>query len=148
MTDIEEAIFLSRDALVHLISLLSSASLGRWRTSMRPLSEVHWPFAHWVTCIAQWHWTTLQANYVCTQFTRLAWSKDKEELFSLYSQLAHLPSMVSSTDLSAAKPWIHVADDFHCSTTLLAYETALHLQVTLHVTALPRSTPLEGDRSG
>ena len=55
--------------------------------------------------------------------------------------------MVSSTDLSAAKPQIHVADDFHCSTTLPAYEIALHLQVTLHVTALPHSTPLEGDRS-
>ena len=76
------------------------------------------------------------ASYLRTRFTRLNQSEDKEELFGIYTQLAHLPSMVSSADLSAARAWITVAEDFRHSTTLLAYQTCLHL-LTHHVVTLP-----------
>ena len=76
------------------------------------------------------------ARHLHTRFTQSSQLKDREELFSLYSQLTHPPSMVSSADLSAARTWIHVAEHFHHSTTLLAYETYLHL-LTHHVATLP-----------
>ncbi|KAG8218955.1 hypothetical protein J3R82DRAFT_4668 [Butyriboletus roseoflavus] len=44
--------------------------------------------------------------------------------------------MVSSADLSAARTWIHVAEDFNHSTTLLAYEAYLRL-LTHHLATLP-----------
>ena len=44
--------------------------------------------------------------------------------------------MVSSTDLSATWTWVHVAEDFQHPTTLLAYQTFLHL-LTHHVATLP-----------
>ena len=43
---------------------------------------------------------------------------------------------MSPNDLSAAKAWVNAAEDFHHSTTLLAYETAVRLLVQ-HLTALP-----------
>ena len=44
--------------------------------------------------------------------------------------------MVSPTDLSAARSWIRVAEDFHHPTTLLAYQTCLRL-LTHHIATLP-----------
>ena len=76
------------------------------------------------------------AGYLRTRFTRSGQLKDKEELFSLYAQLAHLPSTVSSADLSAARSWIRVAENFQHPTTLLAYQTFLRL-LTHHVATLP-----------
>ena len=76
------------------------------------------------------------AGYLSTRFMRLSQLKDKDELFDIYAQLAHLPSMVSSTDLSAARTWIRVAENFHHPTTLLAYQTCLRL-LTHHVATLP-----------
>ena len=76
------------------------------------------------------------AGYLRTQFVQSRQSKDKEELFNLYAQLADSPSMVSSTDLLVARTWIGVAEDFHHPTTLLAYQTCLRL-LTHHVATLP-----------
>ena len=76
------------------------------------------------------------ARYLCHRFTRSTQLQDKEALFSLYAQLAHVPQVVSSSDLSAAKAWIHVAEDFHHPTTLLAYETSLRLLIQ-HLATLP-----------
>ena len=76
------------------------------------------------------------ASCLRTRFTQSSQSEDKEELFNLYAQLADSPSMVSSTDLSVARTWIGVAEDFHHPTTLLAYQTALRL-LTHHVATLP-----------
>ena len=76
------------------------------------------------------------ASYLGTRFTHSSQSKDKEELFNFYAQLAHSASMVTSADLSAARTWIRVAEIFHHPTTLLAYHTALRL-LTHHVATLP-----------
>ena len=71
-----------------------------------------------------------------TRYNRLGVMQDKEELFSLYAQLVHIPHIVSSIDLSAAKAWIRVAEDFRHPTILLAYETSLRL-LTQHLATLP-----------
>ena len=76
------------------------------------------------------------ARYLCNRFTQTKQLQDKEELFSLYTQLIHVPQIVSSTDLSAARAWIHVAEDFQHPTMLLAYETSLRLLVQ-HLATLP-----------
>ena len=70
------------------------------------------------------------------RFTQSNQLRDKEELFSLYEQLVHVPQFVSSTDLSAAKSWIHMAEDFHHPATLLAYKTSLRLLMQ-HLAVLP-----------
>ena len=75
-------------------------------------------------------------DYTRTRSTRSSQPKDKEELFSLYAQLAHPPSVVSSADVSAAREWTRVAEDFQHPTTLLAYQTSLRL-LTHHVATLP-----------
>jgi CHAT domain-containing protein/tetratricopeptide (TPR) repeat protein len=74
------------------------------------------------------------ARCLCNRFTRSIPLQDK--LFSLYTQLVHVPRIVSSGDLSAARAWIRVAEDFHHPTILLAYETSLRL-LTQHLAALP-----------
>ena len=76
------------------------------------------------------------ARHLCNRFTRSKQLQDKEELFSLYAQLAHIPQVVSSNDLYAARAWIRVAEDFHHPTLLLAYETSLRLLIQ-HLAALP-----------
>ena len=76
------------------------------------------------------------ARHLCNRFTRSKQLQDKEELFNLYGQLVHVPQIVSSIDLSAARAWIRVAEDFQHPTTLLAYETSLRL-LTQHLAALP-----------
>ena len=76
------------------------------------------------------------ASCLCNRFTRSKQLQDKEELFSLCGQLVHVPQVVSSSDLSAARAWIRVADDFHHPMILLAYETSLRLLVE-HLAALP-----------
>ena len=63
-------------------------------------------------------------------------AEDKQELFSLYTELQHVSQAVSLSDLSAAKAWINAAEKFYDPTTLLAYETALRLLVQ-HLAALP-----------
>ena len=51
--------------------------------------------------------------------------EDKQELFSLYTELEHVPKTVSSIDLSAVKVWTYTAEKFSHPTTLLGYETTL-----------------------
>ena len=78
-------------------------------------------------------------NLACHFYLRFARSRqlqDEEELFSLYAQLVHVTQIVSSSDLSAARAWIHVAEHFQHSTILLAYETCLQLLVQ-HLATLP-----------
>ncbi|KAF8441049.1 hypothetical protein L210DRAFT_3538988 [Boletus edulis BED1] len=66
------------------------------------------------------------------QFARTKQSKDKKELFSLYAQLIHFPSDVSSNDLSVARAWIRVAEDSQHPTIVLALRLLIQ-----HVTILP-----------
>ena len=75
-------------------------------------------------------------NYIHIRFTRSKQLQDKEELFSLCAHLAHVPQFVSSMDVSVAKKWIHVAEEFQHPTILLAYETSLRLLIQ-HLATLP-----------
>ena len=52
------------------------------------------------------------ARYLRTRFAQLCQIKDQNELFSLYSALALTVQTVSSADLSAAKEWVCVAEEF------------------------------------
>ena len=72
------------------------------------------------------------AIHLSNRFTRSKQLQDKEELFGLYAQLVHVPQIVSSIDLSVARAWISVAEDFHHPTILLAYEISLWLLIRLH----------------
>ena len=76
------------------------------------------------------------ARHLCNQFTQSKQLQDKEELFSLYAQLVHVPQIASSIDLSAARAWVRVAEDFQHPTLLLAYETSLQLLIH-HLATLP-----------
>ena len=76
------------------------------------------------------------ARCLHTRFLHLGQIKDQEELFNLYSALAHTAQTASSDDLSAAKDWAHVAEEFRHSSTLLAYQTSLRFLVQ-HLVALP-----------
>ncbi|KAF8132994.1 TPR-like protein [Boletus edulis] len=76
------------------------------------------------------------ASALYTRFMQLRQPDDKKSLFSLYAQLADAPQLVSSTDLSAARAWIRVAEEFQHPSTLLAYETSLQLLIH-HLAALP-----------
>ena len=80
---------------------------------MRPLSlaEKYSTFARKDTLIGLDHWTILHAT----------------------SLLVHVPKIVSSVDLSAARAWIHVAEDFQHPMVLLAYETSLRLRLIRHL---------------
>ena len=69
------------------------------------------------------------AHHLCIRFTQSTQLQDKEELSSLYAQLVHVPQIVSSSDLSAAREWIRVAKDFQHPTILPAYETSLRLLI-------------------
>ena len=62
--------------------------------------------------------------------------KDKQELFTLYTELEHAPQPVSSAGLTTVKAWIKAAEEFNHPSTLPAYETALRLLVQ-HSAALP-----------
>ncbi|KAN0100021.1 CHAT domain containing protein [Tylopilus felleus] len=83
-------------------------------------------------------------GYLRTRFTRSEQAEDKEALFNLYLQLVDIPQMVSPSDLSAARSWIRVAEDFHHPSTVLAYETSLRLLVEYLSTlpSLPRHLDL------
>ena len=59
------------------------------------------------------------------RFTQLGEVEDREQLFGFYAGLEYITQTMSSDDLSAAKAWVNVAEDFHHPTTLFAYETAL-----------------------
>ncbi|KAF8429868.1 CHAT domain-containing protein [Boletus edulis BED1] len=76
------------------------------------------------------------ASALYTRFMQLRQVDDKKSLFSLYAQLVDAPQLVSSTDLSAARAWIRVAEEFQHPSTLLAYETSLRLLIH-HLAALP-----------
>ncbi|KAI9567906.1 TPR-like protein [Boletus coccyginus] len=76
------------------------------------------------------------ARHLCDRFTCLGKLRDKEEVFSLYSQLARVSQIVSSADLSAAREWVRVAHHFQHPSILLAYETSLRL-LTEHLATLP-----------
>ena len=76
------------------------------------------------------------ARYLRVRFTRSKQLQDKEKLFSLYAQLADVPQIASSSDLSAARAWIRVAEEFRHPTLLLAYETSLGLLIQ-HLATLP-----------
>ena len=75
-------------------------------------------------------------SYLCSRFTRSKQLQAKEELFSFYAQLVHVPQIVTSDDLSATRSWIRVAEDFQHPTILLAYETSLLLLIQ-HLATLP-----------
>ena len=108
MQDLDEAIVLDREAL-----------------GLRPQGHPH-------------RSTSLDnlARHLSYRFKRWNQLQDKEELFSLYAQLVHLPQVVSSIDLSAARAWIRVAEDFQHPSLLLAHETSLRILIQ-HLTALP-----------
>jgi CHAT domain-containing protein/tetratricopeptide (TPR) repeat protein len=76
------------------------------------------------------------ARYLGSRFTRSKQSQDKEEIFSLYATLVNVPQLVSSKDLSAARAWVHAAEDFQHHTLFLAYETSFRLLIQ-HLAALP-----------
>jgi CHAT domain-containing protein/tetratricopeptide (TPR) repeat protein len=76
------------------------------------------------------------ASHLYDRFKRSKQLQDKEELFSLYAQLVHVPPVVSSIDLSAARAWIRAAEHFQHPTILLAHETGLRLLIQ-HLAALP-----------
>ena len=76
------------------------------------------------------------AHHLWSRFTQSKQLTDKEELFSLYAQLADAPQIVSPVDLSAARSWILAAEDFQHPSLLLAYETSLRLLIQ-HLVALP-----------
>ena len=76
------------------------------------------------------------ACHLHSRFSRLKQLQDEEELFSLYTQLVHVTQTVSSSDFSAARAWIRVAEDFQHHTILVAYETCLRLLVQ-HLATLP-----------
>ncbi|KAH0825948.1 TPR-like protein, partial [Lanmaoa asiatica] len=76
------------------------------------------------------------ARYLRTWLAQSSQLSDTEQLFTLYATLAHAPPMVSSTDLSAARAWIHTAEHFRHSTTPLAYDTYLRLLIH-HLASLP-----------
>ncbi|KAF8132991.1 TPR-like protein [Boletus edulis] len=76
------------------------------------------------------------ATALYTRFMQLRQPDDKKSLFSLYAQLVDAPQLMSSTDLSAARAWIRVAEEFQHPSTLLAYETSLRLLIH-HLAALP-----------
>ena len=106
--DINETIALGREAL----SLRPLGHPGRSRT----LSDL--------------------ARHLRSRFESSKQLQDKEELFSLYAQLAHITQTVSSSDLSSAREWIHVAEGFRHPSLLLAYETALRF-LDQHLATLP-----------
>ncbi|KAI9567941.1 CHAT domain-containing protein, partial [Boletus coccyginus] len=76
------------------------------------------------------------ACYLCDQFMHLRQLEDEEEVFSLYAQLARVPQIVSSADISAARAWIRMACHFQHPSILLTYETSLRL-LTQHLATLP-----------
>ena len=76
------------------------------------------------------------ADYLRSRFALSKWLQDQEELFSLFTQLAHMTQTVSTGDLSSARTWIRVAEDFQHPTLLLAYETALRF-LAQHLATLP-----------
>ena len=76
------------------------------------------------------------ARYLRSRFTRSKQLQDKEEMFSLYAQLAHHTQIVFPADLTATRAWIRAAEDFQHSSILLAYQTSLRLLVQ-HLATLP-----------
>ena len=108
MQDLEEAIVLAREAL-----------------ALRPQGHPNWSRS-----------LDNLADLLRNRFTRSKQLQDEEELFSLHTQLVHVPQMVSSNNLSAARAWVRVAEDFQHPTILLAYETSLRLLIQ-HSAALP-----------
>ncbi|KAF8431590.1 CHAT domain-containing protein [Boletus edulis BED1] len=76
------------------------------------------------------------ASALYTRFMQLRQTDDMKSLFSLYAELVEAPQLVSSTDLSATRAWIQVAEEFRHPSTLLAYETSLRLLIH-HLAALP-----------
>ena len=153
MRDLDEAIVLDREALslrpqghpdrsmslsnlaVHLFTrykqlramqdLDEAIVLGREALSLRPQGHPQ---------------RSMSLNHLAlhlrSRFTRSKQLKDKEELFGLFAQLVHVTQNVSPSDLSAARAWVRVAEDFQHSTKLLAYETSLRLLVQ-HLATLP-----------
>ncbi|KAF8132911.1 CHAT domain-containing protein [Boletus edulis] len=108
MTDLDEAIVLGRDAV--------DLSLPGHKDRSISLETL--------------------ASALYTRFMELRQADDKKSLFSLYAQLVDTPQLVSSTDLSVARSWIRVAEEFQHPSTLLAYETSLRLLIH-HLAALP-----------
>ncbi|KAF8122961.1 TPR-like protein [Boletus edulis] len=108
MADVDEAIVLGREAL----ELCPQGHPGHSRSLKTLASDLY------------------------TRFMQLRQADDKKSLFSLYAQLVDAPQFVSSTDVSAARAWIRVAEEFQHPSTLLAYETSLQLLIH-HLAALP-----------
>ena len=110
--DLDEAIVLGRDALA--LSLIGHCN---WSERFYNLT-----------------------GYLFNRLTRSRQEQDKEELFSLYPQLVHLPKITSPYDLRAAESWISIAEDFQHPTLLLAYETFFQLLVQ-YIATLPSLPP-------
>ncbi|KAF8436266.1 CHAT domain-containing protein [Boletus edulis BED1] len=108
MVDLDEAIVLDRDA----VDLRLPGHIDRSSLSENLAAALH------------------------TRFMQLRQADDKESLFTLYAQLVDASQLVSSTDLSAARAWIRVAEEFQHPSTLLAYETSLRSLIH-HLATLP-----------
>ena len=109
MEDLEEAIVLDRESLC-----LHPQGHPDWLQSLENLAHDLW-----------------------SRFTRSKQLPDKEELFSLCTQLVHVPQFVSSSDLSVTRAWTRVTEACQHPSLLLAYGTYLrlliqHLAILLH----------------
>ena len=144
MEDLDEAIVLNREALclrtqghparsASLNSLAIHLSARHIRLgAMQDLDEALYPQGHPDRSGPLDHF----ARHLRNRFTRYNQLQDQQELFNLYAQLVHVPQVVSSIDLSAARAWIRVAENYHHPTILLAYETCLRLLIQ-HLATLP-----------
>ena len=153
MEDLDEAIALDREALnvrprghPHRSTSLSNLALHlstryKFLGKMEDLSEAITLDREALDLRPQGHPERLGsldnlARHLRDRFTQSNQLQDMEEVFSLYAQLVHVPQFVSSTDLSAARGWICVAEDFQHPTILLAYEISFRLLMQ-HLAALP-----------
>ena len=51
----------------------------------------------------------------------------------MYAEVAHMTRIASSSDLSSARAWICVVEDFQHPTLLLAYETVFTLLLPVRI---------------
>ncbi|KAI9463899.1 CHAT domain-containing protein [Boletus coccyginus] len=76
------------------------------------------------------------ASTLCSRFRQIGDVDGREELFSLYAELAHVSQTVSTVGLTAARSWVRAAEEFQHPTILEAYRTSLQLLVQ-HLATLP-----------
>ncbi|KAN0094895.1 CHAT domain containing protein [Tylopilus felleus] len=76
------------------------------------------------------------AARLCTRFKQSSQPRDKEEMFSLWAELEHVPQAVSLYELSITEEWISAAERFQHPNTILAYETSLRYLIQ-HLSTVP-----------